>query len=120
MDKAKLLSRIDYTRKFVRSSRMTSGNEYKIILSYNGHWASFVFHDNCENKSTLVDWLYCLILDMDAYEFCHDVDEFAREYGYEPSEYVKASKAYLACKKTAEKLHRLFTNDELDILSEIE
>ena len=120
MLKSKLLSRINYSRKFVRSSGMTSGNEYKITLSYNGNKASFVFHDNYENKSTLVDWLECLLLDMGAYEFCHDVDEFAREYGYEPSEYVKASKAYLACKKTAEKLHRLFTDDELDILSEIE
>ena len=115
-----LLSRIKFSRSYVRKSSMTSGNEYNIFISYNGHWAWFTFHDNHENKSTLRDWLYCLVLDMNAYEFSRDEWEFAREYGYSYEDMSKARKAYRACEKTAEKLHRLFTEAELDILSEIE
>lgn len=115
-----LLSRIRFTRTYVRKSKMCSGNEYKIFISYNGHWAWFTFHDNYMNKSTLKDWLYCLVLDMNAYEFSRDVYEFARSYGYADEDMSVARKAYRACEKTAEKLHKLFSEDELDILSQIE
>lgn len=115
-----LLSRIRFTRTYVRKSSMTMGNEYKILISYNGHWAHFTFHDNHENKSTLRDWLYCLVLDMNAYEFSRDEYDFMRSYGYMDTDIKKARKAYRECEKTAEKLHRIFTEAELDILSQIE
>ena len=113
-----LLSRIKFSRSYVRKSKMTSGNEYKIFISYNGHWAWFTFHDNFENKSTLKDWLYCLVLDMNSYEFSRDEYEFAREYGYD--DMSEARKIYRACEKTAEKLHKLFNDSELEILNQIQ
>ena len=116
----RLLSMIKFSRTYVRKSPMCSGNEYKIFISYKGHWAWFTFHDNFENKSTLKDWLYCLILDMNAYEFSRDEYDFARNYGYADEDISKARKAYRACEKTAEKLHKIFSEQELDLLSTIE
>lgn len=114
----RLLSMIKFSRTFVRKSKMCSGNEYKIFISYNGHWAWFTFHDNFMNKSTLRDWLYCLVLDMNAYDFNADEYELARAYGYDDIE--QARKVYKACRKTSEKMHKIFNEAELDILSEIE
>ena len=53
MLKSRLLGMISYKRTYVRSSNMTKGNEYKIMLSYNGHWAWFTFHDNFETRARL-------------------------------------------------------------------
>ena len=115
----RLLSMIKYTRTYVRKSDMCSGNEYKIFISYHGHWAWFTFHDNFMNKSTLKDWLSCLVLDTLAYDCSRDVYDFARTYGYE-DDMSKARKAYRGCEGNAEKMHRLFTDKELELLSEIE
>lgn len=120
MTSSEILSKINFSRTYVCRSKMCSGNEYKIRLSYNGNSAWFVFHDNFENKSTLKDWLYCLIMDMDAFEYSKDAWDFARNFGYADEDYTKACKAYKACKKTSEKLHKLFSESELEILSEIE
>lgn len=115
-----ILSEIKFSRTYVRKSSMTSGNEYEIKLSHNGVTRSFAFHDNFENKSTLKDWIYCLIMDMDAFEYSKDVYDFARSFGYADEDISEARKAYNACKATAHKMHKLFSEEELEILSEIE
>lgn len=115
-----ILSKIKFSRTFVRKSEMTSGNEYKIVLSYNGKQATFAFHDNFENKSSFKDWIYCLVLDMNAFDYSKDVYDFANSFGYAYEDISKAHKAYNGCKANSAKMHRLFTEDELEILSRIE
>ena len=114
----RLLGMIKCTRKKLGKSEMTSGNAYKITLSYNGNWCSFVFNDNFMNASKKKDFLYCLYLDAMAYDQSRDVFEFAREYGYE--DWQKARKPYSACKAQSVRLHKLFNQAEIDLLSEIE
>ena len=109
---------IKFSRTFVRKSEMTSGNEYRIYISYHGQRAWFRFHDNFANASTLRDWLYALVLDTNAYDFSRDLYDFARNYGFEDN--AEARKAYKGCKETSEKMHRIFTENELELLSTIE
>ena len=105
-------------RKKLGKSEMTSGNAYKITLSYHGHWCSFVFNDNFKNASKKKDFLYCLYLDAMAYENVRDVFEFAREYGYD--DWHKACKPYSLCKAQSVRLHKLFNDAEIELLSTIE
>ena len=114
----RLLSMIKCERKKLGKSEMTSGNAYKITLSYRGHWCSFVFNDNFKNVSKKKDFLYCLYLDAMAYEQSRDVFEFAREFGF--ADWREARKPYSACKAQSVRLHKLFNDAEIDILSQIE
>lgn len=114
----KLLSMIKCKRTYLRKSDMCSGNAYKITLSYKGHWCSFIFHDNYKNESKKSDFLYCLVLDAQAYENSRDAYEFMSEFGYKS--FDEARKVRNACEKQYERLHRLFNQTEIDILSTIE
>lgn len=118
MLKTRFLGMIKCKREKIGKSDLTSGNAYKITLSYNGNWCSFVFNDNFKNRSTKKDFLYCLYLDAMAYENVRDVFEFAREFGY--ADWQKARKPYSACKAQSVRLHKLFNEQEIEILSEIE
>lgn len=114
----KLLSMIKCKRSYLRNSEMCSGNAYRITLSYHGKRCSFVFHDNYKNESKKKDFVYCLVLDAQAYENTRDTYEFMREFGYKS--FDKARKVRNACEKQSERLHRLFNDNEIDILSTIE
>ena len=96
----------------------TSGNAYKVALSHNGHKHTMIFHDNFRNASTLKDYLYSLYLDAICYENARDVYDFAREYGYDDMSHAR--KVYRACERQSEALHRLFTEQEISLISEIE
>ena len=97
----------------------TSGNAYRITLSYHGKRCSFVFHDNFKNESNKRDFVKCLILDAEGYDNNHDYWQFCRAfYGFTNDR--QARKAYAGCKAQSERLHRLFNQNEIDILSTIE
>lgn len=113
-----LLRAIGCDKQCLGKSEMTSGNAYKVTLYYRGHRCSFVFNDNFENKSTKKDFLYCLVLDAQAYDNVSDAWEFARAFGYEYN--AETRKLYSECKKQSERLHRLFNDTEIDLLSTIE
>lgn len=122
-----ILSKIKCTRTYLRKSEMCSGNAYKITLSYHGKRCSFVFHDNFKNQSNKRDFVYCLVLDAQAYDNTRDLYEFAREFGYlryadvgDADAMQRARKARKACEKQSERLHRLFNDNEIDFLSTIE
>ena len=93
-------------------SKETSGNEYSVVLKYNGNSISMLYHDNYKNKSDKDEFLYALLLDGVAYENCYNLADFMDEFGYEDK--TKATKAYNACKRQCEKLHRLFTYEEIE------
>lgn len=114
----RLLGMIKCTKNYAGKSDMCSGDKFRVTLTYKGKRCSFVFHDNYKNASKKKDFLYCLYLDAMAYEQSRDVFEFAREYGY--ADWKEARKPYSACKAQSERLHKLFNEAEIDILSEIE
>lgn len=82
---------------------------------------SFPFYDSLANykkckRPTKYDILSCL----DTYDYINNIEEFANEFGYDLYEdYEATEKIYKACMKQSEKLHGLFTDEELEMLSEI-
>lgn len=82
---------------------------------------SFPFFDSVANyredkRPTKYDVLACL----DTYDYIQGLEDFAREFGYDLYEdYEATEKIYKACMKQSEKLHGLFTDEELEMLFEI-
>ena len=114
---------IKYKRTYIGKSHITTGNAYKINLAYNHHYCSFVFNDNFKNESKKKDFLYCLLLDAMAYDQARDVYDFARTFGYDMytrEEIAKVRKIYYACREQSKRLHRLFNEQEIELLSMIE
>lgn len=116
----RLLRMIKCKRVYVGKSKMTSGNKYKIYLCYKGHRCVFEFNDNFKNESKKQDFIRCMLLDAQAYEYARDVYDFAEEFGYGYENLAEARKAYRACEMQSIRVHRLFNEQEIDILSTIE
>lgn len=82
---------------------------------------SFPFYDSIANyekgeRPTKYDVLACL----DTYDYINGIEDFANEFGYDLCEnYKETEKIYKACMKQSEKLHGLFTDEELEMLAEI-
>lgn len=82
---------------------------------------SFPFFDSSANyqkneRPTKYDILACL----DTYDYINGIEDFAFEFGYNLCEkYEEVEKIYKSCMKQSEKLHGLFTDEELEMLSEI-
>lgn len=82
---------------------------------------SFPFYDSIANyekgeRPTKYDVLACL----DTYDYINGIEDFANEFGYDLCEsYKETEKIYKACMKQREKLHGLFTDEELEMLAEI-
>lgn len=82
---------------------------------------SFPFYDSVANyekgeRPTKYDVLACL----DTYDYINGLEDFAFHFGYDIEDnYKETEKIYKACMKQSEKLHGLFTNEELEILAEI-
>ena len=82
---------------------------------------SFPFFDSVTNyrkckRPSKYDILACL----DTYDYINGIEDFANEFGYDIFEnYKEVKKIYNACMKQSDKLHGLFTNEELEMLSEI-
>ena len=94
-------------------SNKTSGNEYSVVLKYNGNSITMLFHDNYLNESGKDEFLYALLMDAMAYENCSSLADFMDEFGYGYERRKEAEKAYKACEKQYNKLHRLFTEEEI-------
>ena len=110
-----ILNNIKFKKTYLDKSTLTSGNKYKITMTYNNKTISFIFNDNFENKSNLNDCLYCLILDSYSYEYNeNDLRGFALEFGYE--DFNEAKRVYNACKKQFERFNKLFTQEEREAL----
>lgn len=102
-------------------STKTSGNEYSVVLKYNGNSISILFHDNYKNESGKDEFLYALLMDAMAYENCFNLADFMDEFGYDYDQRKEAEKVYKACERQYKKLHRLFTEEEIEeLLNEFE
>ena len=97
-------------------SKQTSGNEYSVVLKYNGNSITMLFHDNYLNESGKDDFLYALLMDAMLYEDCPNLADFMGELGYDYEQRKEAQKVYKACERQYNKLHRLFTEKEIEEL----
>lgn len=95
--------------------------KYYCKLRQKNKTYSFPFYDSIANyengkRPTKYDVLACL----DTYDYINGIEEFAQEFGYNLEDnYKETEKIYKACMKQSEKLHGLFTDEELEMLSEI-
>ena len=91
-------------------------------MTYNGKsfQTTYQCNPNYSNMSNIkMDFIYSILLDKDAYDFCESAKIFADEYGYDYYEDKKeVDRIYRACKRTSERLEDIFTCEELDILQE--
>ena len=101
------------SKVYLGKSKQTSGNEYSVVLKYNGNSITMLFHDNYRNESEKDEFLYALLMDAMAYEDCPNLADFMGELGYDYDQREEAEKVYKACKRQYNKLHRLFTEEEI-------
>ena len=112
-----LLSTIKLTKTYLKKSDCTSGNASRITLTRDKKTVHFIYHDNYYNNSNINDYIYSLLLDAQAYEYSYNFADFCNNFGYD-SDSMKEYKIYLACKKQAERLHKLFNDLEIEELQQ--
>lgn len=113
-----ILKKIKTTKTRLGKSEMTSGDKFKVKITYNGKSCYMTFHDNFKNKSDKKDFICCLLLDANAYEEdTRDSYDFMVNFGYTDEKEAKA--IYNACKRQAQKVNYLFTEQEKEKLQEL-
>ena len=80
---------------------------------------TFPFFDSVRNfeedkRPSKYDILACL----DTYDYIYRLEDFASEFGYDIED-KETERTYNACMRQSEKLHGLFTDEELEMLAEI-
>lgn len=99
-------------------------NKYLVTLENKKHSFSFEFHDsivNTENKVTLEYKFYSVLAAL-GYNVPESFDDFCSEFGYEfknESDYIKTKQTHIACLHEYKNLRKLFTDEQLNMLSEI-
>ena len=93
--------------------------KYHCELTRGHETYSFPFFDSVANyekdeEPSKYDILACL----DTYDYISDIEDFASEFGYDIED-KETEKTYNACMRQSKKLHWLFTDEELEMLSEI-
>ena len=93
--------------------------KYFLELEYNNKKYDFDYTDSVYNykKNNALrndDVIYCLLSDMNCFDSCIDIDDFANEFGY--NKISELLNAYNGCKKTSEAMHEIFTDIELEQL----
>lgn len=112
-----ILEKIKTTKTYLNKSKKTSGNKFKIKMTYKNKTIYFIFNDNYLNDSDKKDFLNALYMDSLSYEESQNIYEFMRNFGYE--EEKEANKIYNACKKQYEKFNKLFNLQEQQKISKI-
>ena len=116
---ANFIDNVKVSKTDLGKSTMTSGNAYRITLTYNGKRASFIFNDNYRNEADKETFLVCLYNDAMAWAYHQCFEDFVWEYGYEIHQLKEAKKAYDECKKQDRRLSRLFSIEEIDAIPEL-
>ena len=80
---------------------------------------TFPFFDSVKNfeedeRPLKYDVLACL----DTYDYIQGIEDFAFEFGYNIED-RETKRTYNACMRQSKELHRLFTDEELEMLAEI-
>lgn len=122
----KLYDRISMT--LIKSGSDQHAWKYVCRLSHNGQMESFDYSwgKGLKGDPRKEDVIASLLLDWDAINQCgiseydnglsydNKIEDFANEFGYDS--YGKASETVNQIRENIEKLYRLFTEEELDIL----
>lgn len=114
------------TKKLLRCDYYFDGdkevrNIYRVTITNRGRQASFKFGDsiaNTQNGGTLDDYSVLACVKGDYYytkERFPTFEDFASEFGYDVDS-RQQEKLYKRCLKQAEKLHRVFTPEEIEKL----
>lgn len=102
----------------------TRVNKYRVTLKNKKHTYEFDFYDsikNTEDRKTLKYDFYSVLAGL-GHVVPDSFDDFCYEYGYEfkdESEYIKTKTIHLACIDQNKNLKKLFTEDQLNLLSDI-
>lgn len=107
-----------------KSKKQSMINAYSVTLKNSRGEYTYDFYDSVNNtekgKSSRHDF-YSVIACMSVY-YPDSFDDFVSEFGYEfnnESEYIKTKQIHLSCLEEKKALHRLFTSEQLEKLSEI-
>ena len=118
-----MLNKIKFSyREADKQERLITPNHtlFKCKIKVDG--VQYTFNYQCNTNYTepnLLDCIYAIFSDMNAYDGCDGIQDFYDEFGY--SNIKDAEKAYKACKKTAKALNRMFSKDEIiEIFKELE
>lgn len=114
--------KVDTAKTFLIPGQYGSAQQYRIVLSNPNTYYAFNFTDSIFNTTnnkplSLDDVIYCILSDMHCYEDSIDINDFAAQFGFE--KISKCLKAYNGCKEASEKLHQLFTDEQLEKLQTI-
>lgn len=96
-------------------------NIYRVTITNRGQRASFKFGDsivNTQERKVLDDYSVLACVKADYYntkEYYPTFEDFAGEFGYDRDS-RQAEKIYKQCLKQAERLHRVFTQEEIEKL----
>ena len=101
-------------KTYITKSNLTSGNTYRVTMSKDNKTIWFLFHDNYMNETDEKGLLECLFMDASCYESNPRIFDFLLEFGYGDYELAEGKKAYYGCKKQYERLHKLFTPQEIE------
>lgn len=112
-----ILEKIKTTKTLLGKSQITSGNKYKVKISYNGKSVYMIFHDNFKNGSDKKDFVYSLMQDANAYRDCYNFADFMNNFNY--TEEKEVQKIYNACRRQSQKFDKLFTEEEQEELQEL-
>lgn len=108
----------DEQKPFPNTTETELHNVYRVVLRKGHRSYSFDFYDSLDNTRkgnhpTEYDVLACLEPYID-----DSFEKFCANYGYD-TDSRRAERIWKACRKQSEKLSKLFTESELDLLCEI-
>ena len=95
---------------------------YDCVIKYGTNCKPYRFDYQCNPDHmtpNIKDVMYALLSDTASYDGADNIFDFCDEFGYDCIDnYDKAIEIYNACKETSIAIHNMFTDDELDELSE--
>lgn len=91
---------------------------FDCMIKYNGKQFSFPYQCNTTHSTpNLKACMECLLLDASGFENATDILDFADEFGYDSYlDIAKIRKIYKACERTYNRLHKMFTDAELETI----
>lgn len=90
---------------------------YQVKISYIDKSLVTDYQCNKKDRPTKEDVLSCLLSDMMAYDEYNDIDEFQEAFGY--NKVSECLKAFQGCKTNSERMHSMFTEQELTELDQL-
>lgn len=91
---------------------------FDVVVDYKGKRYKTDYQCNTSYSDDIEkDIIYCLLRDAESFEFCQDIDDFSREFGYD--KVSDCLKAFNGCKRTYKAFKRMFSDEELEELKNI-